>query len=127
MYRFSIYLNLSPKSVKQNFYTEDLKMQVIKEGIKYELDDFKRENAPQVIQFTEKAKAGGYNPGTTNEEVIQMLVDRFYTLQRTNWSAENATIIILLKSVRQLLAKRLSRKIEKVKKYNGEDSTNTNK
>jgi hypothetical protein len=33
----------------------------------------------------------------------------------------------LLKSVRQLLAKRLSRKIEKVKKYNEQAGPNTDK
>lgn len=102
-------------------------MQAEKEGVIYRLHDFKSTETYQTVRFTEKTKEGKFNPGTTNEEVVQMLIDRFYFLQKTNWSAENATVIILLKSVRQLLAKRLSRKIEKVKKYNEQGSTDTNK
>ena len=102
-------------------------MQTEKEGFVYRLYDFKSEEHYQTIKFTEKTLDGKFNPGTTNEEVVQMLIDRFYYLQKNNWSAENATVIILLKNVRQLLAKRLSRKIEKVKKYNEQAGTNTDK
>ncbi|HAY89564.1 MAG TPA: hypothetical protein DCY51_09000 [Bacteroidetes bacterium] len=102
-------------------------MQTEKEGFVYRLYDFKSEEHYQTIKFTEKTPDGKFNPGTTNEEVVQMLIDRFYYLQKNNWSAENATVIILLKNVRQLLAKRLSRKIEKVKKYNEQAGTNTDK
>lgn len=100
-------------------------MHTEKEGIVYRLHDFKSETF-QTVKFTEKNSDGTFNPGTTNEEVIQMLIDRFYFLQKNNWSAENATVIILLKNVRALLAKRLSKKIEKVKKYNEQSSTDTN-
>lgn len=102
-------------------------MQTEKEGFVYRLYDFKSEEHYQTVRFTEKTADGKFNPGTTNEEVVQMLIDRFYYLQKNNWSAENATVIILLKNVRQLLAKRLSRKIEKVKKYNEQAGTNTDK
>ena len=84
-------------------------------------------NINDIFNQTEKNKDGTFNPGTTNEEVIQMMIDRFYYLQKNNWSAENATVIILLKNVRQMLAKRLSRKIDKVKKYNEQAGTNTDK
>lgn len=102
-------------------------MQTEKEGFVYRLFDFKSEEHYQTVKFTEKTTDGKFNPGTTNEEVVQMLIERFYYLQKNNWSAENATIIILLKSVRQLLAKRLNRKIEKVKKYNEQAGPNTDK
>jgi len=102
-------------------------MQTEKEGIIYKLHDFKSTDTFQVVKFTEKAEDGTFNPGTTNEEVVQMLIDRFYFLQKGGWSAENATILLLLKNVRQLLAKRLSRKIEKVKKYNEQSGKHTNK
>ena len=102
-------------------------MQAEKEGFVFRLYDFKSEEHYQTVKFTEKNEDGTFNPGTTNEEVVQRLIDRFYYLQKNNWSAENATVIILLKNVRQLLAKRLSRKIEKVKKYNEQSSSHTNK
>lgn len=101
-------------------------MHAEKEGFVFRLNNFKSEEF-QTVRFTEKTTEGKFIPGTTNEEVVQMLVDRMYFLQTTNWSAENATIIIMLKSIRQLLAKRLSRKIEKVKKYNEQTPISTSK
>lgn len=59
-------------------------MKVLTEGHKYELDSFEGTN-PQVLQFIEKAPKDPRNPepeivtindGTTNEEVIKVLIDR---------------------------------------------------
>jgi hypothetical protein len=97
-------------------------MEVIKPGIEYKLQNFGSQDG-QVIKFTEKVK-GNYNPGTTNEEMVNVLVDRFYVLQKSNFSAENQCVILLLKNIRQLLAKRLNRKIERVKRY---DESTTDK
>ncbi len=93
-------------------------MRTEKEGVFFLLDNFGDDPGSQEVKFTEKNTDGSFNPGTTNEEVIQMLIDRFYFLQGSNWSSENATIILMLKSVRKLLGKRLSKKIGKVKRYN---------
>jgi hypothetical protein len=90
-------------------------MEVIKSGVEYKLQNFGSIDG-QVIKFTEKVD-GTYNPGTTNEEIVNVLVDRFYALQKQNFSSENQCVILLLKNIRQLLAKRLNRKIERVKKY----------
>ena len=98
-------------------------MDVVKAGVEYKATDFADNTKFQTIKFTEK-KDGKFQDGTTNEEVINILIGRFYSLQKKNFSAENQCIILLLKNVRQLVAKRLSRKIEKVIKYN--ESTNTN-
>ena len=98
-------------------------MKIIKQGVEYQVTDFSDNERFQTIKFTEKL-AGTFQEGTTNEEVINILIDRFYTLQKKNFSAENQCIILLLKNVRQLMAKRLSRKIEKVIKYN--EDTNSN-
>jgi len=97
-------------------------MRVIKPGVEYQVTDFADNTKHQTIKFTEKL-AGLFQQGTTNEEIINVLIDRFYSLQKRNFSAENQCIILLLKNVRQLVAKRLSRKIEKVIKYN--ESTDT--
>ena len=98
-------------------------MKIIKPGVEYQVTDFSNNERFQTIKFTEKL-AGTFQEGTTNEEVINILIDRFYTLQKKNFSAENQCIILLRKNVRQLMAKMLSRKIEKVIKYN--EDTNSN-
>lgn len=60
-------------------------MRVITAGHKYELENFEAKDQPgQVIQFIEKAPRPGDEPGalatvndgTTNEEVLKMLIDR---------------------------------------------------
>lgn len=97
-------------------------MEVVTPGVEYKLHNFKSENDYQVIRFTEKT-ALGYNGGTTNEEVITMLIDRMYELQKKNFSVENQCIIILLKNIRVLLKKRLVKKIDRVSKYEGSNGT----
>lgn len=99
-------------------------MQSTKPGIAYQLFNFKSEEY-QELKFTEKVE-GKYVPGTTNEEVIEMMIDRFYQLNKKSFSSENQVIILLLKIIRQQLSKRLSRKIDNVKKYEqGESQRST--
>lgn len=90
-------------------------MREIREGVIYELDNFS--DGVQQVKFTEKEKTGEFNDGTTNEEVVNMLIERFYFLQKKNYSSENATIIIMLKNIRRLLALRFKRKKENVERY----------
>ena len=93
-------------------------MEEIRKGIEYKLHNFNSEEG-QTVVFVEKID-DGFLPGTTNEEVINMMVDRFYALQERKFSVENQCIIIFLKNIRSLLAKRLSRKIKKLKEYSNE-------
>jgi len=86
-----------------------------KEGVIYDLQNFNSEEV-QSIQFTHKNEEGKYEPGTTNEEVIDMLIERQYSLQKKKFSTENEVIIMMLKDIRRLLKKRLSNKIQTVKK-----------
>ena len=58
-------------------------MKILTPGHKYELDNFEKPQERQLIQFIEKVpvKEGGaelrtVKDGTTNEEVLAMLVDR---------------------------------------------------
>lgn len=90
-------------------------MQIIKPGIIYRLFNFGSPTDFQEIRFTEKITSG-YSPGTTNEEVVNMLIDRFYELQKRKFSVENQCIIILLRSIRDLMKKRLEKKLEKTEK-----------
>lgn len=78
-------------------------MKVITAGHKYELANFENPegSAPQVLQFIEKVPdpvAGGcalvtVNNGTTNEEVLAMLIDRMNSLQSKFPCRENAIAI----------------------------------
>lgn len=77
-------------------------MKTLTTGHKYELGNFENPRAPgQVIQFIEKVPtpaADGtlqtVNDGTTNEEVITMLLDRLNILQAKFPCQENTLAII---------------------------------
>lgn len=92
-------------------------MEIVKPGVVYELSNFKKETGSQQVRFTEKNSDGTFEAGTTNEEVIDMMIDRFHQLNMKRFSAENQCSIMLLKNVRQLQARRLSRKITNVINY----------
>jgi hypothetical protein len=85
-------------------------MKVLQDGIKYALEGNGEE---QILKFTSKDKNGEFLDGTTNEEVINALIERFYYLNNKGYSAENTAILIQLKSVRSLLKKRISKKLKK--------------
>lgn len=92
-------------------------MDIIEHGVEYSLSNFGESKGTQIIRFTEKTSSGNFISGTTNEEVLDMLIDRFHALNKKRFSAENQCAILLLKNIRQLLKKRLSKKIENVIKY----------
>jgi len=94
-------------------------MKIVRKGIEYQLENYSKETY-QTIIFTAKTEDGNYEDGTTNEELIQCMIDRFYTLQEKRPSNLNIAIITLLKSIRQLLKQRVSRKQENIKAYNDE-------
>lgn len=82
-------------------------MRILTQGHRYELQNFEQKDAPgQIIQFIEKvptpgAEAGNLttvNDGTTNEEVLKMLIDRMQSLYNKFPSEETACSISHLKS-----------------------------
>lgn len=81
-------------------------MKTLTPGHKYELENFEAKDQPgQVIQFIEKkpqpANDGSLytvNDGTTNEEVLKMLIDRCQSLYDKFPSEETACSIGHLKS-----------------------------
>ena len=87
-------------------------MDIIESGYKFRLGSFKGSYS-QEVRFTQKLITGEFIDGTTNEEVVDMLIARMYALQAKNPSPENQCIIIMLKSIKELLSKRLSKKIRK--------------
>lgn len=90
-------------------------MKVLIAGHRYELENFEVKDAPgQVVQFIQKTpdleKGNGVlftvNDGTTNEEVIQMLVDRMNGLQAKFPCRENAIAVTHLETALLWLEKR---------------------
>lgn len=89
-------------------------MIVITPGSEYLLENLKGDGT-QRIQFTKKAEGGGYIDGTSNEEVVAMLIDRllFFQAQSPRPSQDTETIIMLLRSARRLMDVQLQRKLNR--------------
>jgi len=90
-------------------------MEADKKGVVYRLYNFKS-GTYQSLRFTEKVD-GEHIPGTTNEEVVEMLVARFEYLNQRAWSVENELILSLLHVIKNALRRRLGRKIQNVKNW----------
>ena len=96
-------------------------MKTLEEGTTFALESFKGDLV-QPVRFTSKEN-GKYIDGTTNEEVVQMMIERYFYLQDRSPSSENSVIILLLKLIRNLQQKRTTRKIERQKRYGTEKNT----
>ena len=92
-------------------------MKVITEGHKYELDNHENpmDVPKQTLQFIEKKPAGdGFPPGslitvnegTTNEEVLRVLIDRMNSMQAKFPCRENAIVTTHLETALLWLEKR---------------------
>ncbi len=89
-------------------------MKIITTGHKYELDSFEGGTA-QTLQFIEKVPASEgskelltINDGTTNEEVLKILIDRLQYLNGKFPCRENAIVITKLEESLMWLNKRTS-------------------
>lgn len=89
-------------------------MKILTPGHKYVAKNFEDENAGQVIQFIEKEidplgdgkSLYTVNDGTTNEELIEVVVDRLSFLQAKFPCKENACAITHLQEAQMWLEKR---------------------
>lgn len=100
-------------------------MKVLTKGHLYELQNFEDKSAKgQMLQFIEKdTDPSGVglqqgllytvNDGTTNEEVLEMLVDRMQYLQAKFPCRENAIVITKLEESLMWLNKRTSDRIKR--------------
>ena len=70
-------------------------MKTIRHGHQYQLASFEG-STPQTIQFIEKTVEGTVHDGTTNEEVLAVLIDRLNYLQAKMPCRENALVITKL-------------------------------
>lgn len=97
-------------------------MKVLTEGHQYELFGFDNPETTQTIQFIEKVPRAEHpaispqgsdpnelltlNDGTTNEELLEVLIDRMYYLQNKFPCRENAIVIKNLEESLMWLNKR---------------------
>lgn len=89
-------------------------MKVIVEGHRYELENFENKEQPgQILQFIQKApiledgsELRTVSDGTTNEEVLKVLIDRLNTLQAKFPCRENAIALTHLETALLWLEKR---------------------
>jgi hypothetical protein len=88
-------------------------MKVITPGHKYLLEGFETEKGNQEIQFIEKApisegstELATLNDGTTNEELLEVLINRMNHLQSKFPCRENAIVITKLEESLMWLEKR---------------------
>lgn len=93
-------------------------MKVLREGHKYELKAFESsDSALQTIQFIEKENKGDtlitVFDGTTNEEVLEMLINRMNYLQNEFPCRENALVITKLEESLMWLNKRTSDRVKR--------------
>ena len=94
-------------------------MKILTEGHKYELQNFERPaEAGQTIQFIEKAPNAGtpatldtINDGTTNEEVLAILIDRLNYLNGKFPCRENSIAITHIETALLWLNKRTADRI----------------
>jgi hypothetical protein len=93
-------------------------MQTITKGHKYTLDSFESKELKQTLQFIEKVpiEPGSttlrtINDGTTNEEVLRMLIDRIEYLQALFPCRENAIVITKLQESLMWLDKRTADRV----------------
>lgn len=100
-------------------------MKIQTEGHRYELENFEnKESEGQIIQFIEKIPAPKeeaefegqlltLNDGTTNEEILEMLINRMGYLQSKFPCRENAIVITKLEESLMWLNKRTSDRVKR--------------
>lgn len=96
-------------------------MNVLTEAHKYELENFERKDLPgQILQFIEKrpthpgsTELETVNDGTTNEEVLEVLIDRLTTLNSKFPCRENAIAITNLETALLWLNKRTQDRLKR--------------
>lgn len=87
-------------------------MKVLTEGHRYQLSGFEQPDNIQTIQFIEKKPVEGTNElvtisdGTTNEDLLEVLINRMQYLQGKFPCRENALVITKLEESLMWLEKR---------------------
>jgi len=89
-------------------------VRIIESGRIYQVKNFTG-NGYQEIKFNRKRYDGTYSEGTTTEELLRVLRDKFYHFNRIAPSSENEACIEHLDACLRLLLIRLANKKEYLK------------
>lgn len=94
-------------------------MKVLNPGHYYRLSNFEDSNTEQILGFIHKetddtGKLNLISDGTTNEEVLKVLIDRLQYLQGVNSCRENAMVITKLEESLMWLNKRTQDRIDRM-------------
>lgn len=84
-------------------------MKVLEEGRVYEVRNFNSDEY-QKIRFTRKRYDGSFADGTTVEELIRVLRDKFYHFNGIEYSEENTACIKMCDGMLRQMIKRLEKK-----------------
>lgn len=86
-------------------------MKVIKKGFIYDIENFEDKTETQRIHFIDKQRSSDgsvsiLKDGTTNEELVKVLIDRIYALDEKNPCVENLAAIQKLEEALFWMGKR---------------------
>jgi len=88
-------------------------MKTVTPGHKYVLEGYGvSAGTNQTVTFISKSDQG-FLPGTTNEEVISMLVQRLHHQQSTNFSQDTEKALVCLLEAKRILARRAEKKVKR--------------
>jgi len=96
-------------------------MELLIEGQEYRLEYYPDKDESIVVKFIGRDHLGNVTSGTTNEQVVNMLIDRLYVLQKRKFSIENSICIKLLKMVKSQLKSRKIKVYEQREHFKGKD------
>jgi hypothetical protein len=97
-------------------------MQVLTPGHKYLLNGKgKFSTTSQELCFVQRDKNGDLLPGTTNEEVLTVLIDRLYHQQSGKFSENTMEALAILKQAKKLLAVEQGKKVRRAKSIDKEE------
>lgn len=98
-------------------------MHIEQPGKVYLLENFGEEKGSQKLEFTRK-EMGNHVPGTTNEEVLSMMIDRILTLHRSQPCDENRIAVDHLKMAKSYLVRRRDRVQRHKRLHHGREDEN---
>jgi hypothetical protein len=89
-------------------------MKVVTPGHKYVLEGYGVSSGTnQTVTFIAKSSNAEFLIGTTNEEVISMLLDRLSHQQSINHSQDTMEALTYLKQAKRVLARRADKKVKR--------------
>ena len=103
-------------------------MKVLHAPTTYLLEDHHKTGYGVEVVFVHRNAKGELVQGITNEEVVEMLLQRFYEFQKKSYSSEGDVILKQLQIIKKLLNMRIdskNRRLSNYKRENAEENLDT--